>query len=231
LAEVMFLLSHGLLSRSPGIGGMEGTGAGGEHDRAPGGDPADKALVVALTVMDLDWAFSGKPAIAADQLDALALQPRQLGHVAPVVGHVVAAGERGRHVDPAGDRLRSFLAPRPAAASTSPGRISVLLGIHPRRSTRRRRAHARRGRRTSRRRRTGPQRSHRPDRRRSRSRLVPARSSSLPRPAPYVLRLCPRRRQQRYGGPRPQWTIGSCHSSICGIVVPKIRGGFTVAAA
>ena len=80
---------------------MSGLGAGGQHygtgrTEPPGG---------AVGGLDLDDPLPGQAAGAADKVDTLALQPRQLSVVPPVRGHVVALCERGCAVQVAGDGL------------------------------------------------------------------------------------------------------------------------------
>ena len=54
---------------------------------------------------DLGGIRPGQPAVSSDELDPLAVQPRRLGSVAPLTGHVVALGESRVDVDGPRDRL------------------------------------------------------------------------------------------------------------------------------
>ncbi len=81
--------------------GNERTGTGGQYHRSRRAEPPDGAV----GGLDLDGPLPGQASGAADKVDALALQPRQLPVVPPVSGHVVALGERGCAVQVAGDSL------------------------------------------------------------------------------------------------------------------------------
>src|SRR6266542_5225615 len=87
--------------------GDEGAAPRGQHDRAGRGEPPD----LSAGGLHFDCPLSGQPARAADQLDALALQPAKLPVVPPAGGHVVALGEGGCRVEPACDGLSSARRP------------------------------------------------------------------------------------------------------------------------
>ena len=81
-------------SRSPGIGGMNGVGAVGEHDVLGG----------VARAADLDHAGPCEPAAAAQEVDAVVGQPALLTRVGVVRDHEVPPGERGLDVDLRGGR-------------------------------------------------------------------------------------------------------------------------------
>ena len=104
---------------------------------------------------------SSRP-VAAQQVDAVLLEPGQLARVAPAAGHVVALGERGGDVDRPGHRLRRAGHPPGRGHDVARAGSASCSGCSPSRSTRRRPARARPARPTAHRRRTGRRRSRRP---------------------------------------------------------------------
>ena len=105
-----------------GNGRDERAAAGGQHD-GPGRAQRPDGAVGGL---DLDGPLPGQAAGAADEPDALAFQPAELALVPPAGGHVVALGEGGGGVQPAGDRLRG--ARRPARRGERVARPDECLG-------------------------------------------------------------------------------------------------------
>ena len=98
-----------------GDGRDDGIGAGGKDD----------VLRRVTRTVDLDDAGPGEPAVAAKQVDPVIGEPALLAGVGVVRDHEVAPGER------AGRRRRERRTPRSlAACAASPGRSSVLDGMH-----------------------------------------------------------------------------------------------------
>ena len=87
-----------------------------------------RALATRVVVADDDPSLPVEPALAAEELDAVFLQPRLLARVVEVVDHLVAAGEDRLGVELAGHRLRTP-GTRRASSSSSPGRSSAFEGM------------------------------------------------------------------------------------------------------
>ena len=85
----------------------------------------DDVLGGVADAVDLDHARPGEPAGAAQQVDAGVRQPALLAGVGVVGDHEVPPGERRLDVD-----LRASPAASRAACTASPGRSSVLDGMH-----------------------------------------------------------------------------------------------------
>ncbi len=94
------------------------------HDRIGAVREHDVVGGVAHAV-DLDHPGAGEPAAAAQQVDAVVGEPALLAGVGVVRDHEVAPGERRLDVD-----LRASPPPRARACTASPGRSSVLDGMH-----------------------------------------------------------------------------------------------------
>src|SRR6266536_6585423 len=78
--------------------GEEGDGATSHHDGFASLEPP-----CPLGAFDFYHSGSCQPPVAADEADALRLEPFEVTGVVPVVRHVIALGERGLDVDRAGD--------------------------------------------------------------------------------------------------------------------------------
>ena len=124
-------------SARPGIGGIDG--------------PLPVATMTALrgdehVVADRDAPLAVEPRVAAHELDAALLEPRQLARVVEVVDHLVAPREHGRRRRARRSRTPGTRSSRPAArrAAAAPSTACTRS-----RSTRRRRGAARRARPTS----------------------------------------------------------------------------------
>ena len=95
--------------------------------------------------VDLDHARAGQPAATAEKVDAVLGEPALLASVGVVRNHEVAPGEGRRDVD-----LRCRRRRRSRHGPPPPGAAASWTGCTPSRSTRRRRARARRVRRADR---------------------------------------------------------------------------------
>ena len=81
-------------------------GPGSAASRRRAGGEQDGAAAPRDLVADRDAPLAREPAVAADELDAPLLEPRQLRGVVEVVDDLVAPVERRRDVELTGDRLR-----------------------------------------------------------------------------------------------------------------------------
>ena len=95
--------------------------------RRAGRDDDGPARGQRLLSLDVDLQLAGDPRAAADERDAVLLEPRQLRAVVEVVDHLVAPGEHGGGVDR--PRRRGRGRGRTSSASST-GRSSAFDGMH-----------------------------------------------------------------------------------------------------
>ena len=113
-------LHRGHLTAGPDVVQLAQAGDG-RHDRVGAGRQHDVRRGVAR-VADLDDAWTGQPAGAADQVDALARQPGLLPGVGVVRDHEVAVGQRRLDVNLRGARRLACAVGRLAGAQQGLGR-------------------------------------------------------------------------------------------------------------
>jgi hypothetical protein len=101
-------------------------GANRQHHRLAGGEPAGRPV----GPLDLDGALAGQPAAAPNQLDALAGQPGK-GPWSLQLEVMWSRWAKAAATSSWPSTASAAPGTRRAAASTSPGRISVLEGMQP----------------------------------------------------------------------------------------------------